>query len=113
MDGQCIGKGLRMIQVHVLHLDDTIHTFQISGHSLGEELFATVVDRFRLLEADYFDLEYVNDEGLRNSENCPIPFLEKSRLFLCSSTAVTHLNYFSLRSRMYCDRQWCGLNPHF
>ncbi|CAH8680492.1 unnamed protein product [Schistosoma rodhaini] len=65
MDGQCIGKGLRMIQVHVLHLDDTIHTFQISGHSLGEELFATVVDRFRLLEADYFDLEYVNDEGLR------------------------------------------------
>ncbi|KAK4475304.1 hypothetical protein MN116_002372 [Schistosoma mekongi] len=65
MDGQCIGKGLRMIQARVLHLDDTVHTFQISGHSLGEELFATVVDRFRLLEADYFDLEYVNDEGMR------------------------------------------------
>ncbi|CAH8668590.1 unnamed protein product [Heterobilharzia americana] len=65
MDGQCIGKGLRMIQVRVLHLDDSIHTFQISGHALGEELFAIVVDRFRLLEADYFDLEYVNDEGMR------------------------------------------------
>ncbi|CAH8873393.1 unnamed protein product [Trichobilharzia szidati] len=65
MDGQCIGKGTRMTHVRVLHLDDSIHAFQISGHALGEELFATVVDRFRLLEANYFDLEYTNDEGMR------------------------------------------------
>ncbi|TGZ72258.1 hypothetical protein CRM22_002205 [Opisthorchis felineus] len=65
MDVQCAGRGLRKMQLKVLHLDDTVHTFQLSVHATGQELHASMVDRLHLLESDYFDLEYVNDEGMR------------------------------------------------
>ncbi|KAF5402372.1 hypothetical protein PHET_04395 [Paragonimus heterotremus] len=65
MEVQCAGKGLRKMQLRVLHLDDSVHTFHLSVHATGQELYASMIERIHLLESDYFDLEYVNDEGMR------------------------------------------------
>ncbi|VDD82099.1 unnamed protein product [Mesocestoides corti] len=44
-------------------LDSTRNHFQMSPRSSGQDLYSALMERLGVLEADYFDLEYVNKDG--------------------------------------------------
>ncbi|XP_074658195.1 FERM, ARHGEF and pleckstrin domain-containing protein 2-like isoform X2 [Tubulanus polymorphus] len=56
-------KGKYMM-VKVLMLDNSVNTFQIPQKATGLVLYEEVLKKLQLLEADYFDLEYIHAEGI-------------------------------------------------
>uniref|UniRef100_A0A1I8IJC8 FERM domain-containing protein n=1 Tax=Macrostomum lignano TaxID=282301 RepID=A0A1I8IJC8_9PLAT len=57
------GGGNKVQTVKVVLLDDTVNSFQVPCRVPGQELFNAVVKKLRLLEIDYFDLEFLSKEG--------------------------------------------------
>ncbi|XP_048240865.1 FERM, ARHGEF and pleckstrin domain-containing protein 2-like isoform X2 [Haliotis rufescens] len=53
------------VNLRVQFLDDTVHAFPIPVKSLGITLWEAVCQHLQLLEADYFDLEYIDNGGLK------------------------------------------------
>uniref|UniRef100_A0A5K3F384 FERM domain-containing protein n=1 Tax=Mesocestoides corti TaxID=53468 RepID=A0A5K3F384_MESCO len=53
----------KSLQVQVEMLDSTRNHFQMSPRSSGQDLYSALMERLGVLEADYFDLEYVNKDG--------------------------------------------------
>uniref|UniRef100_A0A5K3EU01 FERM domain-containing protein n=2 Tax=Mesocestoides corti TaxID=53468 RepID=A0A5K3EU01_MESCO len=60
-----IEKKVKSINARVLHLDETSHSFDLQHHASGAELYLQVIRKFNILESDYFDLEYMNEDGIR------------------------------------------------
>ncbi|TNN09670.1 FERM, ARHGEF and pleckstrin domain-containing protein [Schistosoma japonicum] len=54
----------KCIDVDIVLLDSTTRCFHLLPRALGRELYAMVVEHLQLVEYDYFDLEYVNKDGL-------------------------------------------------
>ncbi|XP_052782396.1 FERM, ARHGEF and pleckstrin domain-containing protein 2-like isoform X2 [Mya arenaria] len=48
------------VSIRVIFLDDQVHAFQIHVKALGQALWDAVARYLNLLEADYFDLEYLD-----------------------------------------------------
>ncbi|PAA53101.1 hypothetical protein BOX15_Mlig028165g2 [Macrostomum lignano] len=55
--------GGKTLTVKVVMLDDTVNSFQVPSRVAGQELFNAVVKKLKLLEIDYFDLEFLSKEG--------------------------------------------------
>lgn len=53
----------KYIGVCVVSLDDTVHQFQIGRRTLGNTLYTQVIHRFRIVEPEYFDLEFICAPG--------------------------------------------------
>ncbi|VDM30498.1 unnamed protein product [Hydatigera taeniaeformis] len=60
-----VEKRVKTISVRVLHLDETVHDFNLLHHASGADLYVQVVRKFNILESDYFDLEFMNEDGVR------------------------------------------------
>ncbi|VDO00815.1 unnamed protein product [Rodentolepis nana] len=60
-----VEKKIKTINVRVLHLDETVHNFILPHHASGAELYVQVMRKFNILESDYFDLEFMNEDGIR------------------------------------------------
>ncbi|KAL5107566.1 FERM ARHGEF and pleckstrin domain-containing protein 2 [Taenia crassiceps] len=60
-----IEKKAKTINVRVLHLDETVHDFNLLHHASGADLYVQVIRKFNILESDYFDLEFMNEDGIR------------------------------------------------
>ncbi|EUB61578.1 FERM, RhoGEF and pleckstrin domain-containing protein [Echinococcus granulosus] len=58
-------KKVKTINVRVLHLDETVHDFSLLHHASGADLYVQVIRKFNILESDYFDLEFMNEDGIR------------------------------------------------
>ncbi|XP_064638687.1 FERM, ARHGEF and pleckstrin domain-containing protein 2-like isoform X5 [Lineus longissimus] len=54
----------KFMNVKVLMLDNTVTIFQIPHKALGRNLYEEVINKLQVLESDYFDLEYINSEGI-------------------------------------------------
>nr|UNZ81753.1 Farp protein [Dugesia japonica] len=54
----------KYIGVRVTLLDDSVQHFHVSTRALGQHLYNQVIAKLQLLESDYFDLEYINKEGV-------------------------------------------------
>ncbi|CAH8447026.1 unnamed protein product [Schistosoma bovis] len=54
----------KCIDVDVVLLDSTTRCFHLLPRSPGHELYTMVVEHLQLVEYDYFDLEYINKDGL-------------------------------------------------
>ena len=53
----------RRLEVKVVLLDDKVNGFQVVYRAPAQELFNAVVNKLKLLEMDYFDLEYFDKDG--------------------------------------------------
>lgn len=53
------------VSIRVIFLDDQVHAFQIHVKAYGSQLWEAVIRHLNLLEADYFDLEFEDDHGLK------------------------------------------------
>ena len=53
----------RRLDVKVVLLDDKVNGFQVVCRAPAQELFNAVVNKLKLLEMDYFDLEYFDKDG--------------------------------------------------
>lgn len=56
------GKRINHINVSVLFLDETAHTFQVDKRGKGAELLEQVFQHLELTERDYFGLEFVHKQ---------------------------------------------------
>ncbi|CAH8479339.1 unnamed protein product [Schistosoma rodhaini] len=54
----------KCIDVDVILLDSSTRCFHLPPRSPGHELYTMVVEHLQLVEYDYFDLEYINKDGL-------------------------------------------------
>jgi len=53
------------VSARVILLNDSVHNFQIPPRAPGRELYYVVMRKLQIIESDYFDLEYVDKEGIR------------------------------------------------
>nr|CAH8827199.1 unnamed protein product [Trichobilharzia regenti] len=54
----------KLVDVDVNLLDSTTRSFHLPLRAIGHELYTMVVEHLQLVEYDYFDLEYINKDGL-------------------------------------------------
>lgn len=55
----------KLVNLRVQLLDDSYHTFLVQAKAMGSVLWEDVIKSLELVEADYFDLEYNDEQGLQ------------------------------------------------
>uniref|UniRef100_A0A0V0J3V8 FERM domain-containing protein n=1 Tax=Schistocephalus solidus TaxID=70667 RepID=A0A0V0J3V8_SCHSO len=62
--GYLLKSHIKSLQIRVEMLDTTFQHFQLHPRSSGQDLYVTLMDRLGVLEAEYFDLEFFNKDGI-------------------------------------------------
>ena len=59
----CVSKLPRQKMVNVTSLDESSVSILLPINASGAELFVAAITRLKILESDYFDLDYVEEIG--------------------------------------------------
>ena len=63
MSSKSPGLKRKQFMVKIFMLDDSEIPFQIDSKSTGSDLINVVYQHLKLIESDYFSLEYINSKG--------------------------------------------------
>lgn len=68
MSSKSPGQKRKLIVVSVLMLDDTEVPFQLDAKTTGQEFINMVYEYLKLVESDYFSLEFYNPKDQKVSQ---------------------------------------------